>query len=310
MKYSLVGYTGFVGGNLAASHLFDNLYNSSNIRESFGADNGLVVYSGMASEKFLANADPGADYKKAEEAMENIRRMRPQRLVLVSTVDVYPVPAGVDELSLPETEDAPAYGKNRYRLEEWVRQEYPDALILHLPGLFGRGLKKNFIFDLFTLVPSMLTEEKYRELAAEHALVQSSYQPARPGFYSLGNISRQEREQLKQFFAANEFNSLKFTDSRSRFQFYDLGRLWQDTGRALAQGLPLLNLATEPVKAAEVYHFLTGKTFVNELAKPPADYDMRTIHSALFGGQDGYIENKQQVLERIRHFAKEWGSTL
>ena len=39
----LVGSTGFVGGNLMASHPFDAAYHSSNVQQGFGRENDLVV---------------------------------------------------------------------------------------------------------------------------------------------------------------------------------------------------------------------------------------------------------------------------
>lgn len=147
MKHTLVGNTGFVGRNLAAATQFDALYNSTNIAESFGADNGLVVYSGMPCDEAAAAADPAADRKLAEGAMANIERMKPQKLVLISTTSVYTRCAGVYEDSKIEGE-GPAYGHNRYLLEGWARQLYPDALIVRLPALFGDGLAKNYIYDL------------------------------------------------------------------------------------------------------------------------------------------------------------------
>ncbi len=280
MQNTLVGYTGFVGGNLTAEHTFDHLYNSSNIESGFGADNGLVVYSGMSSEKFLANADPGADLARARQAMENIRRLRPEKLVLISTVDVYPSPVQVYEDTPISTQEAPAYGKHRRMLEEWVHQEYPEALLVRLPGLFGKGLKKNLIYDMFTLVPSMVTEEKFHALCGQSQLVAESYLPAKAGFYALQTLTPERRRELKEFFEKNSFNSLCFTDSRSVFQFYDLSRLWQDITKAMAQDIRLLNLATEPVSAAEVYQHVFGKEFVNHLPKPPANYDMRTRYAS------------------------------
>ena len=60
--------------------------------------------------------------------------------------------------------------------------------------------------------------------------------------------------------------------------------------------------ATEPVSAEELYKYLTGEEFVNELDGIPADYDYRTIHDAAFGGSSGYISDKAKVLKDIKRF--------
>ena len=57
----LVGSTGFVGGNLMASHTFDAAYHSTDVAEGFGCSNELVVYAGVPAAMFLANQDPAAD---------------------------------------------------------------------------------------------------------------------------------------------------------------------------------------------------------------------------------------------------------
>lgn len=44
---SLVGYTGFVGSNLAESHSFDGLYHSKNIEQAYGTKPELLVYAGV-----------------------------------------------------------------------------------------------------------------------------------------------------------------------------------------------------------------------------------------------------------------------
>jgi hypothetical protein len=38
-----------------------------------------------------------------------------------------------------------------------------DCHVVRLPALFSRNIKKNFIFDLINVIPSMLTEHKYNE---------------------------------------------------------------------------------------------------------------------------------------------------
>lgn len=303
MRHTLVGYTGFVGQNLAQQLPFDGLYNSKNIEESFGADNGFVVYSGMPSEKFLANADPAADKARAEQALANIRQMRPEKLVLISTVDVYPNPVNVYENTPAGGENAHAYGQNRLLLEEWVREDFPSALIIRLPGLFGKGLRKNFIYDMFHLIPPMLTAEKYAELKEKEPLVGECYTQKDERFYKLNTLDDATRKALKAFYAGNDFNSLSFTDSRSVYQFYDLKNLWNDINRCLKAGLQLVNMGTEPIGAGALYHMLFGEEFENHLPKPPAHYDMRTHYGRELGGNDHYIADRAEVVAGIAKYA-------
>ena len=113
-----------------------------------------------------------------------------------------------------------------------------------------------------------------------------------------------EERRLKEQFRSLGFSALNFTDSRGKYQFYSLDRLWEDLQTARNHGLRLWHAATEPVSAAEIYRHLTGQNFRNELPGIPADYDFRTRHAELFGGQNGYISSAEQVLERIRAFVQ------
>ncbi len=53
----------------------------------------------------MANSDPDADMGKIRLAEENIRRISPKRLVLISTIDVYKEPNGADENTGIDTDD-------------------------------------------------------------------------------------------------------------------------------------------------------------------------------------------------------------
>ncbi len=296
MQSALVGYTGFVGGNLAAHRAFDGLYHSKNIESAFGTKPDLLVYAGLPAAKFLANTDAEGDAAVCRNALENIQKIDPARLVLISTVDVYAQPNGADEHTPADLGNPAAYGRNRAQLETAVRENYPDALIVRLPGLFGCGLKKNFIYDFLTVTPSMLKSEKYAELSAKSELVKAAYAPANNGFYKL----QAPGEALRAWFAANDFNALSFTDSRASYQFYDLSNLWQDISTALATKLKVLNIATAPVTAAEIYAALThGSVFCNELSAAPVAYDMRSVYDALYHGENGYLYTKQMVLDAL-----------
>jgi len=298
---ALVGYTGFVGSNLYEAGEFDSVYNSKNIREAFGTNPDILVYAGLRAEKYLANNDSEKDLEQIRIAEDNISRINPKKLVLISTIDVFKKPSGVDEDSIIDTDGLHAYGYNRYLLECWVREHYQDALIIRLPGLFGKNIKKNFIYDFINLIPFMLKEEKYDELSERKPELKNYYEKQNNGFYRV-TVKDEERERLKDIFRELGFSALNFTDSRSKYQFYNLENLWSDIKTALEAGVKLWHPATEPISAGELYKYITGESFVNELSGTPADYDYRTIHNAVFGGSDGYISGKDQVMEDIRRF--------
>ena len=229
--------------------------------------------------------------------------------MLISTIDVFKSPLGVDENSTIDVSGLAAYGYHRYLLECRVRENYPDALIIRLPGLFGRNIKKNFIYDFINVIPFMLNEKKFLELSGKQPELLKYYDKQANGFYKV-NVTGPEKEGLKDMFRALGFSALNFTDSRSRFQFYDLKDLWADMNIALNSGITLWHPATEPVSAGELYRYLTGEDFVNELASAPADYDFRTIHDALFNGKNGYIRDKESVLAGIRNFVEEYSKQV
>ena len=300
----LVGSTGFVGGNLLAKHRFAATCHSSDIAAQYGSAPDLCVYAGVPAAMFLANADPGADLAVMRAARENIRKIAPRDLVLISTIAVWPDSRGKYEDDTPAADGLPAYGKNRLQLESWVREDFPNALIVRLPALYGVGIKKNFLFDLHTITPAMLKPEKYDELATKSPLVKAAYTLADNGFYKMNGTA--DPAALKAFFAANDFNALAFTDSRSRYQFYNLGRLWSDIEKARAANLKLLHLCTPPISAAEVYTAVTGGMWQNELAKPPFDYDLRSRHAAILGGSGDYLCTKEEELDDITRFLRDW----
>lgn len=306
MMNALVGYTGFVGSNIYEAGNFDAVYNSRNIEEAFGTNPDLLIYAGLRAEKYLANNAPEKDMALIDEAYENIEKIGARKLVLISTIDVFKNPRGADENTVIDTDGLHPYGYDRYVLECKVRERYPDALIIRLPGLFGKNIKKNFIYDYINVIPFMLKADKFNELADSDPRLNDYYELQDNGFYKV-NVSESDRDMLKERFFALGFSALNFTDSRSIYQFYDLSRLWSDIQTALEAGLTLWHPATEPVSAAEVYEYLRGIPFVNELNGTPADYDYRTLYASVFGGRDGYIRSKAEVLGDIKKFVESYG---
>lgn len=146
MTRAIIGYTGFVGSNLTRQSPFDDFYNSKNIESIAGKDYELLVCAGAPAVKWLANKEPDRDRASLDRLMENLSRVSVQKLVLISTVDVYPSPIDVDETTPIDDTALHPYGKHRLHLEKFVGDRF-DAAIVRLPALFGQGLKKNIIYD-------------------------------------------------------------------------------------------------------------------------------------------------------------------
>jgi nucleoside-diphosphate-sugar epimerase len=305
----LVGYTGFVGSNLYSQHKFNCVFNSKNIVEAFGSNPDLCVYAGVRAEKFTADRFPEEDLAHINETLENIQNINPKKLVLISTVDVIPSPQNknVYEDTLYETDRLTPYGQNRLYLENEVRKLCPMALVIRLPALFGEGLKKNFIYDLINFIPAMLKKEKFEELSARAPLLSDFYMEDENGFFRLiANISGDNRTMLKALFENLGFSALNFTDSRSKFSFYNLKYLWEHIEILLDNSILLAHMATEPISVGDIYQSVYGRIFVNEIMLQPFDYAFyKTRHVDLFKGKDGYIFRKNRIIAEVTEFLNE-----
>ncbi|WP_027210082.1 NAD(P)-dependent oxidoreductase [Burkholderia sp. WSM2232] len=147
MNDALIGYTGFVGSTLLKQKHFDARFCSTNIADIRGQSFDLVVGAGAPAQKWIANAEPEADRAKIEALIEHLSTVRCGTFVLISTVDVFRQPVGVDESTPVDEQGLHAYGLHRRLLEKFVAQHFARHLIVRLPGLVGPGLRKNVIFD-------------------------------------------------------------------------------------------------------------------------------------------------------------------
>jgi nucleoside-diphosphate-sugar epimerase len=100
-------------------------------------------------------------------------------------------------------------------------------------------------------------------------------------------------------------NMLEKVNPASRFQYYDLDRLWSDIETAMANDLSLVHLVTEPVATAEIVDRAFRELPIGADPSPMATYDHRTVHDRLFGGRDGYIYDRAEVLRRLDDFIEQ-----
>lgn len=304
---ALVGYTGFVGSNLIEQTNFQKLYNSKNIHQAFHQEEfKLVVYSGVRAEKFLANQNPEQDWLHIEKTFENIKRIKTEKFILISTVDVYTDPFEVDENTLIDEQELQPYGRHRKILEDWVLNHIENSLIIRLPALYGKNLKKNFIFDMINLIPTMIKDDKYQSIKFDNTIdIDAYYMKQENGFYKVRDLNLDERNNLTNYFRNNSFNALSFTDSRNEYQFYNLKHLWNHIEIALRHNMKILCLNSEPISAGEIYQYVNEKCFLNVFTAQPIKYNIHSLYAKLFGGDNSYVFDKKFILEDIKSYVNE-----
>jgi nucleoside-diphosphate-sugar epimerase len=145
---ALIGHTGFIGSNLANQFPFDAFFNSKNIEDIADRSFDLLVVSGMPAAMWIANRDPAGDRAILDRLVGCLRRVRADRVVIISTVAVYPHPVFVDEETPIDPVKQTPYGRHRLMLEQAALDHFPRTLVVRLPALFGPGLKKNAVYDL------------------------------------------------------------------------------------------------------------------------------------------------------------------
>jgi hypothetical protein len=145
---ALIGYTGYIGSTLLRQKRFQFLYRSTNISEISHTSVDLVVCAGAPAQKWIANREPDTDRETIERLIQHLEMIKCRTFVLISTVDVFKIPVRVNERTSVDEEGLHPYGKHRRLLERFVEAEFPQSLIVRLPGVVGPGLRKNAVFDL------------------------------------------------------------------------------------------------------------------------------------------------------------------
>ncbi len=100
-------------------------------------------------------------------------------------------------------------------------------------------------------------------------------------------------------------NCLEQINPESVFQYYSLDRLWDDIQRGVAAKLPLLNIATEPVKTGDILqdYFPYQRGRVGPSKPFTVNYDMRTEYADLWDSSvGGYLYDRKTILREIGEF--------
>ena len=147
VKTALIGYTGFVGSNIAAVHDFTDCYNTTNISDIRGRSYDLVVSAATRADSHRINQNGHADLAEIDDYIGVLSRVHAAQLVLISTVCIYPGGTSPDESTPLSADGLTPYGANRLHMEQSLSERF-NTLPLRLPQLYGIGLKKGIVYDL------------------------------------------------------------------------------------------------------------------------------------------------------------------
>ena len=264
----LVGYTGFVGSNILLKSDFNFLYNSKNINEIKNKEFDLLICSSIPADMQLANTNPEKDLLNIKELLSILNTVKAKKAVLISTIAVYPQPVIYDERNNNFISDSD-YGKNRKIAEDEFSNIFNHSHIIRLPSIFGKNLKKNFIYDIINPEPAFFTIDKFESIKSKikNTIVIN--------YYSFNNeknrfifdvnkaIEDNKREEIKYILSSINETSLQFTNSESTFQFYNLDNLYNDILKSIEYNIPILNVCSTPISAKDIMKNIFHKEFIS-----------------------------------------------
>jgi sugar phosphate isomerase/epimerase len=147
----LVGCSGVIGKNLRNQLKFDDLYNSTNITDLANKTYNEVYLACLPATKWLINNNPVQDYANVMTIINILDTVSCDMCVLISTIDVYPNRnEHFDESSNIQWNEHITcyYGYHRYIFEQYISSRFSNHIIVRLPGIYGKYIKKNVIYDM------------------------------------------------------------------------------------------------------------------------------------------------------------------
>ena len=103
-------------------------------------------------------------------------------------------------------------------------------------------------------------------------------------------------------------NHVELINPQSCFQWFPVVLLSEFLSHIQEAGISLMNISTEPIKMRLIQERFFPHRRIGACAGPAATYDMRTVHEALLGGQEGYHLCATAVLEALTAFLANSGA--
>lgn len=141
----IIGSNGFVGSNVLEALKNEDivLIDRSNIDLCSSYDYRTLFICAGEARKWFVNSNVKDATKNVVDLYTSISRYRASQVIYFSSIDVYN-----KDLTINDGYSTEPYGVTKLVLEELISKTFANCVIVRLGALFGKGLKKNFLFDL------------------------------------------------------------------------------------------------------------------------------------------------------------------
>jgi hypothetical protein len=141
----IIGSNGFVGSSVLRAIKSEDplIIDRSNIDLCSSYDYSTLFICAGEARKWFVNVNVKEATENMVDLYNSIRRYRAKQVVYFSSIDVYN-----KEFTPNDGYSKEPYGVTKLVLEKLIANIFENCVIVRLGALFGKGLKKNFLFDL------------------------------------------------------------------------------------------------------------------------------------------------------------------
>ena len=222
---------------------------SSNINQYDKFECDLLINANGSSRKGWCNENPKESmHINCISTYEYIKKFKPKRYILISSIEVY---SNLEKLSTTREIDANTnhslisnYGLHKLVTENIIRKYYSDYLIIRLPALLSKKLKKNVVFDIVNNRNLFISPESYLNFISTQAVAEFIIKFLFKSSFNIINFAATSSIQVKEVISLAK--KQKYYQKKS---FYDLP-------------VEKYQISTELLK--KIFHTKNSKYYVEE----------------------------------------------
>jgi len=228
----IVGGKGLTGS--AISHYlkkrnleYENIQ-KENKEQFFGKSCDILIFANGNALKFKANQEPFFDFiASVASVAEYVHKINFKQFILLSTVDVYSEKSDLKntvESTVIQSSKLDNYGFHKLLAENYVKKFCDNYLIFRLPGLVGKGLKKNPVFDFInTQKKVMISPDSKLNFISTRFMAESIFKIVELGIKDeIFNLASKNSIQISEIKKITGFDSEYQNEAQNYIQNYQI----------------------------------------------------------------------------------------